>query len=213
MSRFWPLMLLAFLPCTAWGDCIDYGEGNLTLDGAGYAHICLGDTLDLQHYEGCLTGRLDLSGFNSPACDTFFEIGLLAEGQYSFWNASQGDSEDVWDHGTDHFEAEWFNHGVYLLGMEWNNPEGEDYYWLYPQDWMGDTRAETAGFQGNGIYDFEFWFSPDTEGRGGTAQLFVEGIGWGVPLVYGTQKEQYGDLLEDPSGGSRNWLVLACIIR
>jgi hypothetical protein len=204
--RCWLLALLLAFPAVAWPDYISYGDGSLTLDGAGYTDVCLGDAIDLQHYCGCLSGRLDLTAVSSPGCNTFFEIGILAEGQYSFWHTSKGDPEDVWDHGTDHFEAEWFNHGVYLLAMAWDNPAGDDYYWLYPQDWMGDTRAETAGTSTSGIYDFQLWFRPDTGGWGGVAQVYVEGVGWGLPLEYGVQKEQYGDLLEDPGGGSRNWL-------
>ena len=133
MLRLCPLVLMVGWPHTVWGDSISYGDGLLTLSGAGYTGICLAETIDLQNYPGWVSGQLDLRDLNSPNVETFFEIGILAEGQYSFWHTSKGDPEDVWDHGTDHFEREWFNHGIYLLGMEWNNPSGGDYYWLYPQ--------------------------------------------------------------------------------
>jgi len=202
------LCLLALLLCSpaAEADLIDYGSGSLSLGGSGYTHAVLSQTIDLQNYTGHITGRLDLSGLNSTATNTYFEIGVLAEGQYDFWNTAKGDPEDVWAHGTDHFTAEWFNHGVYLLGMEWNYDYGDDFYWLYPQDYMSDARAATGAVQGNGIFDFDLWLEPDSDGRGGTARVSVNGGAWGPDLAYGTQKDQYGNSFE-PGGGSHNWMA------
>lgn len=203
------LLILALMtPWSAQCDVISYGEGSLSLNGSGYTDICVGETIDLQNFESHITGQLDLSGMNSslgPTAATYFEIAVLAEGQYSFWHTSKGDPENVWAHGSDHFTGEWFNHGVYMLCMEWNYDAGDDFYWLYPQDYMGENSAKTDSVQGDGVFEFDLWLVPDSDGRGGTARLSVNGGDWGPALSYGEQKDQWGDDF-DPSSGSYNWM-------
>jgi hypothetical protein len=139
--------------------------GDLTPDSAGYwKHVISASLIDAQTGPPVLL-EATITGLTAKA-DFWVEIGLIPKSVYDYWETAYGGNWKYARFNKGVFVCTWYDGGESQYGVsmqDYKNQQDEPYYWPLDAPSAGDP------------WEFEVLLTPDGDGRGGTANLWVNG--------------------------------------